>query len=384
MLPSSDIFTKALALLAFVVAFYALAARERKTPYLTNSLYSTAFWIFLSSLLMLVAQFIEPLNKTWGIVASISAKALLVIGAINITVSIMRIHNRHVNFRDDNLIKNLAFIRRVRNYWKAIRQSPSYEYDPPKLPQDLIEVLKESQCFTTDQLVHAGARIVGSVDERPSISAVYRVTSLAQSDERLINLAAQLLNKEWSVQYATCIRHPIEFIEKLRQSLSKTSKSDWREIVKQIVVVDAYTPHFGFTDSIHLEVTNSLKKSGVHCVTSAPSYAGIHTATAKAFNKIKEQRGGRPRIPTLIIYEGLYALVDLESIEQYRIFIRHVIPSERLWGGMFTFVIESSIRDEDLAVLRAYADIFVDESSTVNNEANSIGSVVEKNYGIRS
>jgi len=55
------------------------------------------------------------------------------------------------------------------------------------------------------------------------------------------------------------------------------------------------------------------------------------------------------RKPTLTIYEGTNALVELESTEQYRIFIRHLLPSERLWGGMFTFVIESVISELDLS-----------------------------------
>lgn len=49
MYSAPDLFAKALAMLAFVVALYALAARERKTPYLTNSLYSTVDWLTLTA-----------------------------------------------------------------------------------------------------------------------------------------------------------------------------------------------------------------------------------------------------------------------------------------------------------------------------------------------
>jgi len=72
------------------------------------------------------------------------------------------------------------------------------------------------------------------------------------------------------------------------------------------------------------------------------------------------------RKPTLTIYEGTNALVELESTEQYRIFIRHLLPSERLWGGMFTFVIESVISEQDLALLRTYTDFFIDLSASPN------------------
>src|SRR5439155_19035451 len=111
-----------------------------------------------------------------------------------------------------------------------------------------------------------------------------------------------------------------------------------------IVAVDAYSPHFGFTDSIHDEMTKKVRADGIECITAKASFAGLHTAAARAFNLTKQrvvlQDGTTIRPPTLVIYDGPHALVELESREQYRIFIRHLVPSERLWGGMFTFVVE--------------------------------------------
>jgi hypothetical protein len=100
-------------------------------------------------------------------------------------------------------------------------------------------------------------------------------------------------------------------------------------------------------------------------VTSSVSYAGIHTATAKAFNKLKDEAGKRVRQPTLVVYEGCNALVDLESPEQYRIFVRHVIPSERAFGGMFTVFIEPTLPAAEAALLESYADVFVGPTQDV-------------------
>jgi hypothetical protein len=95
----------------------------------------------------------------------------------------------------------------------------------------------------------------------------------------------------------------------------------------------------------------------------------MHTAAARAFNTIKAlskaQSGQHVRQPTLVIYDGPHALVELESIEQYRIFIRHLVPSERLWGGMFTLVVESVISEQDLALLQTYTDLFIDLADDV-------------------
>jgi hypothetical protein len=90
------------------------------------------------------------------------------------------------------------------------------------------------------------------------------------------------------------------------------------------------------------------------------TYAGMHTASSKAFNVIKEQRADRERRPTLVIYEDSYALTDLESPEQYRIFVRHVIPSERMWDGMFTVFLESAMPDADWRMLQGYASMRLD------------------------
>src|SRR5207248_185942 len=102
------------------------------------------------------------------------------------------------------------------------------------------------------------------------------------------------------------------------------------------------------------------------------TYAGVHTAIAVAFNKIKaaDTRTRETRTPTLLLYEGCSALIDLESDQQYRIFVRHVLPSERLWGGMFTVFVEPWISKENRPALQSAADIFVqaaDTSDTVDS-----------------
>lgn len=82
----------------------------------------------------------------------------------------------------------------------------------------------------------------------------------------------------------------------------------------------------------------------------------VHTATAKAFNRLKSKSGSDVRLQTLIIYECCRALVDLESVEQYRIFLRHVLTSERMWGGMVTLFVEPETDPTSLALIGAYAD----------------------------
>jgi len=356
-----DLFTKALALLAFVVAFYALAARERKTPYLTNSLYATAFWVFFAAVLLMISQFIDQSHTSTARVLTIGAKTLLISGAFYVTYGIWRVHNRHVNFRDDNLIKNLGFVRSFRSLWRQMFPKSSYEYNAPSLFPEITSAA--SKLLTNGSANQPLSRLNMIEDDGFSKSVVYQRASLSVSDQGLIALAKHVLSLGWGVQYTTCIRHPIEFVTKLKRALEVGDlKPQLTDLLGQVAVIDGFTPHFGFTDSIHAERARELKRLGVLYIKSSSSYAGVHTATAKAFNKFKKLHKAKKlsRKPTLVIYEGAYALVALESIEQYYIFLRHVLPSERMWGGMLTFFIEPTLSDEAAELLHTYADVMID------------------------
>ena len=99
---------------------------------------------------------------------------------------------------------------------------------------------------------------------------------------------------------------------------------------------------------------------------TAGGIAGLHTATAKAFNITKKTiRAQTPhagtarsiRKPHRMIYDSVSALADASGIEQVRLFFRHVIPSERSYG-MFTLIIESEKSDEVLLnSIRSIVDV---------------------------
>lgn len=209
-----------------------------------------------------------------------------------------------------------------------------------------------------------------------SLSIVSITSKWIDSDSKTIDLAKCFLKEGAFVQYTTSTRHPIEFIEALKKSwdieYGNNACKSWAEVSKNIISVDAYTPHFGFTDSIYDIRTNDLSaKMGTSYIASNASYAGIHSSTAKAFNLIKKIHGAQmTRQPTLVIYEGLYALIDLESIEQYRIFIRHLLPAEKMWGGMITYITETTIPNEEINLLKSYAEIFIhDQKEDIKNDS---------------
>jgi hypothetical protein len=79
----------------------------------------------------------------------------------------------------------------------------------------------------------------------------------------------------------------------------------WEQYSNNIVVIDAYSPHFGFTDSIYEMKTRDLLALGVHCETSEMTYAGMHSASTRAFKTFRKNAGkNAKRKPTVVVYEG--------------------------------------------------------------------------------
>jgi hypothetical protein len=197
---------------------------------------------------------------------------------------------------------------------------------------------------------------------RRRFSLSFAFCSNSSIDNAISQLAAACLSEGCWIQYSTCSRHPYEFLMKLKRAwANENQKTDWKQIASKVIVVDGYTRNFGFTDSVHEMHARLIEKEGTQYIAADESFAGLHTAAAKAFNYIKDQMKGLNkdlRQPALVIYEGSYSLVDLESVEQYRIFMHHLFPSERLWGAMLTVVLEYGVPDTIKPLLSSGADIF--------------------------
>lgn len=355
----------AAALLAFLLALYALAARERKTPYIVGSVYSTSIVVLCALAVAIILDLIHgtALEPYLKVPVTVAINVILLLLVAYIVYRVIRLQNIHLHFRDDRPFNNSFLYRWVKEKMQRLESGRSYTFKPAELTPDVIAQIREHFPNSAEQITRAAEQ--SSKGERPSLSlsAVLKVETLANADYVLLDLAKLFLRNNLYVQYATCARHPIELMLQLEKQWKADEKDGWPNVARHIVVVDAYTPHFGFTDSTHARWTGYLREEGITVVGSSPSFAGMHTAATRAFKEIKklQEQGGQPRPPTLVIYENPYALVDLESAEQYRIFVRHVLPSEKLWGGMFTFVVEAAIGEEDWNLLRFYADILLDD-----------------------
>jgi hypothetical protein len=333
-------------LIAFHIGLFTLVGRERKSPYMINAV----FPVFLLCLLVAAACVAAVIFR--------SAEAdLLYIGAVFLILAVAvslftvaRTAIRFIYFVDSVNPRHLGPVRSIRRIFK--KKGPSYEHNPVEIPETIRGQIAK---IATE----VGETEVSFREQLQPLSMAAAVQHQGQANDLLCQLACAFLEEEYTVQYLTASRHPIEFVSALRDQVEKAELA-WAKISSQIVVIDAYSPHFAFTDSWLPVKTSQLNDLGVSYVRAARTYAGMHSASARAFKKIKSQVGNdRHRDPTLVIYEDAHALADLESTEQYRIFVRHVMPSERMWGGMFTVFCEASPTGKEWDLLQAYASIVV-------------------------
>lgn len=336
-------------LVAFQIGLYTLIGRERKSPYIINS----TFPIFLSCLLVAAVALSSTLvPDAWRDTVIRTAAGTLALTFLASFLTVYRLAIRSVYFVDSVHIKHLPYIRGLRRFTSS-KRNRTYTHQsipiPDELKEEILSILKQV----------GGVVAPESRDGLEPQSLAVAVAHQGQGNQLLSELALAFFKQDFTVQYLTASRHPVEFIRHLKRVVDERNEK-WHEQNRKIVVIDAYSPHFAFTDSIYPKKDAEVETLGVESVVSKTTYAGMHSASSRAFNVIQKQVRHKQRRPTLVIYEDAYALSDLESPEQYRIFVRHVMPSERMWDGMFTVFLEAAPQPYDWSVLQAYASMRLD------------------------
>jgi hypothetical protein len=342
------------AILAFLIGFYTLIGRERKSPYLINSVFGIVILSLVGAVIDLLALVVVQYQQVLVVMGEI----ILLLVVIIVALRIYKIYMRFVLFVDSPNPKQWYMVRWVKNWMRSLRHKKPYEHNAVAVPDTLKAAIVE--------ILSVDGKSMEERDGLAPNSAAIALAHQGQANKYLAKIAKAFLFEGFAVQYVAASRHPIELIKYLKDQCEEDKRDSWKTTANLVVVVDAYTKHFGFTDSIYFDATRELKAMGVSYLAPAESYAGLHSATSQAFNKLQKQAkksgssSDNVRKPALIIYEDCYAITDLESSDQYRIFLRHVLPSERAWNGMFTVVAETVQAENDWKLLTSYTAFALD------------------------
>src|SRR3972149_11214514 len=208
-----------LAFLAFIMAFYGLAARERKTPYIISTIYSTIFLVLLSVIFDLIGRFSRPFYPNASEILFRLAKATLILSVFYVAKRIWSIYIMHINFRDDQLW-NFPPIKQIRNIRKS-RKVPKYEHAPVPINERLVNDIIQSGVMPKEQLQAAIDRNYPKSEMKLSISAVCVTPNWSSADRTTLSLISNFLRNDCLVQYTACARHPIDLMLHLKNTWVK-------------------------------------------------------------------------------------------------------------------------------------------------------------------
>jgi hypothetical protein len=151
------------------------------------------------------------------------------------------------------------------------------------------------------------------------------------------------------VQYVACAQHIGVFVDSLvyvfvnktlsiseNHSDSRPRQEELEKFRDRLVLVDAHTKHFGFDEEVYYSRNKDAKRwTSNKIIVASRTFPGVHTALARGFKKAR--RGDQMAI---VIIDEPSSLADVDSSEQFRLFIRHVVSSEHLLGGILTIIYE--------------------------------------------
>ena len=147
-----------------------------------------------------------------------------------------------------------------------------------------------------------------------------------------------------TVDYITTYKTPLEFCRSVNEQENPL-------ISKKLSIIDCFSPHYSFDDKVTKFAKQDFSRKGFKFF-DAESFAEIHTAANDSwyrFRKVCSEEENSFRIPHRTIYDSLSSLIHFSSDEQYLLFIRHVISSEKSYG-MISLIIEPLSLENNLKV----------------------------------
>lgn len=364
-------------LLALIVAFYGLIAQWRKTPYMVNSMFIlTRYCLYLLIFSILIASLVLTIHHI-GLVSWRDVDKDLFFDTLNISVPLIicliTIYFLNKDYRKYFLLRTDTPSQKDTSGDHLMDKSQTSNQANPEF---IKKTMKDFFLMTE----YSDWSFLKNIKKNNySITTFCQIESNERFNYDIYRIALRFLETGAFVQYTSCDRHPIEFLNGLKECYSQDENSrvpsniekplpnitsneeyldkKWQTNYKnKLVLIDAHTNHFGFSETIYNRMRIKAQKDCLEVFVTDTSYPGIHSAIVKGFKLVSSKNPASANNLGLVIYENISSLIDIESPEQYRIFMRHVAASERLLGGMFTVFYENNISSENASFAKSIVD----------------------------
>lgn len=322
-----------LATSAFVTALYTLFSKDNRLRAHSDNVLVSLIVFLISNIFVIVSFIILPFYSrvAYGLAFGSIIFYLIGFGILFYWV-FLKSYNQIYNLRTNKIWKYFKPIKSLTDFITPYRHY-ELKFVARKLKSDSFGVFKPHLSDEDIKKLANGSSIL--------LTGIPTEKSMCLA----LELMKERLDADETANYVCADRHPLQIWEFMKQKYPISEEKR-----KDLVFVDAYSPSYAFTDDIQAENDRKLKdEEGIQCL-RAKTFAGLHTAVTKAFKRIKshESKKGRgKRRPMLAVYAYTSALCEFESIEQFRIFWRHVIPSEISYG-MITLIIEDDYAGEEI------------------------------------
>ena len=170
-----------------------------------------------------------------------------------------------------------------------------------------------------------------------------------------------LTNNE-TLDFVATVRQPLEVLDYIS---SQVDDHQLPKISKKISIIDCYSPHYAFDDKV-LKIHKKRWINKGFKFFEAESFAGIHTAANSSWYRFRSQcktEDNQFRVPHRTIFHTLSSLIRYSSEEQFFLYLRHMLSSEKFYG-MITLLIEPmSLKPDTKNELQQIVDVVLEMKS---------------------
>lgn len=272
---------------------------------------------------------------------SLSGIVIAIAGYMVLVHLLLAAYARIFLFRDSGFLKYLGPFNALRKfsdrtYVLTMGERKDFVLLPFNFPKEAIETIKSGYSF-----LMVGPRIC---------EYEIKATTIA-------SLAAALEQGE-TIDYVCIDQHPFRIKDLLKDELKKSGIDITNYYGTDIIIIDAFTPLFGFREDI-LDEERRRTQQEIPII-EASSLAGLHRAAMKAWYMHKQSiqlvKARSLRRANRMVYDNLSTFIRFEGLELLTTFYHHMISAERGYK-MITIIIEYNDTDSRLiATLEGLVD----------------------------